>query len=96
MAKKNTTETEKEKKESPSIGNLLKTRLTQRERNLALKADLIEQGKHPEPEEQKLGGPKERNLFLKNQMKEKEESKEKSKDHGKEKGKESTKESAKD
>jgi hypothetical protein len=32
-----------------SIGSMMKTRLTQRERNLAVKAELVKAGKHPEP-----------------------------------------------
>jgi hypothetical protein len=56
-----------EKKEE-SIGSLMKGKTTQKERNLKLKAELIEAGDIEEVPIEKMGSVKERNLYLKAQL----------------------------
>lgn len=51
-----------------SIGSLMKNKITQKDRNLALKAKLIEAGELEETPIEKMGNTKERNLYLKSQL----------------------------
>jgi len=51
-----------------SIGALMKGGKSQRERNLALKAEMIKAGKHPEPKFAPGMSTRERNLALKEEL----------------------------
>jgi hypothetical protein len=51
-----------------SIGSLMKGKTTQKERNILLKAKLIESGELEETPIEKMGNTKERNLYLKAQL----------------------------
>ena len=51
-----------------SIGSLMKGKITQKDRNLALKAKLIEAGELEETPLEKMGTTKERNLYLKSKL----------------------------
>lgn len=51
-----------------SIGSLMKGKTTQKERNLLLKAKLIESGELEETPIEKMGTTKERNLYMKSQL----------------------------
>lgn len=57
-----------EPKETESLGSMMKPKLTQKERNLLLKAKLIEDGELEETPIEKMGTIKERNLYLKQQL----------------------------
>ena len=63
--KKSALESEKTK----SVGEQMKSNKTQRERNLAVKAELIKAGKHPKPTFAPGMTQKERNLELKAKLK---------------------------
>lgn len=53
-----------------SLGNQMKTKMSQRDRNLVVKAELIKQGKHPKSEYGPNLTNREKNLLLKAKLKE--------------------------
>lgn len=67
MAKQNT-KSAHEAEQTKSIGEQMKSNTTQRDRNLAIKAEMIKEGTHPKPTVV-TGGNRERNLALKAQLK---------------------------
>jgi hypothetical protein len=67
MTKKKETTAESEK--NKSVGSQMKSKLSQRERNLAVKAEMIKEGTHPEPKLAPGTTIKERNLALKAELK---------------------------
>ena len=71
MAKKKESALDAEK--NKSIGSLMKGKMSQRDRNLAVKAELIKAGKHPEPTLGPGTSNKERNLLAKAKLKEQQE-----------------------
>jgi len=68
MAKKKV-ETMHEAETKMSIGSMMKSKHSQRDRNLLVKAEMIEAGTHPEPKIPANQTVKERNLALKAQLK---------------------------
>jgi len=66
MAKKKSIE---EAEATKSFGEQMKNKSTQRDRNLAVKAEMIERGEREEPEFSGLKTQKEKNLALKEQLK---------------------------
>ena len=68
MAKKKA-ETIHEAETKQSIGSMMKGKHSQRDRNLLVKAEMIESGKHPESTRPANQTVKERNLALKAELK---------------------------
>jgi len=66
MAKQKESALEAETKKS--IGSMVKGKMSQRDRNLAIKAELIKKGLHPEPKFEHGITQKERNLLLKEKL----------------------------
>ena len=66
MAKKKESALDAEIKQS--IGSMMKGKMSQRDRNLAVKAELIKKGLHPEPKFEHGTTQKERNLLLKEKL----------------------------
>jgi hypothetical protein len=65
-----------------SIGEQMKSKMTQRDRNLAVKAEMIERGERKEPTGAHALGIKQRNLEIKKQLKKDKDEKGKSKTSG--------------
>jgi hypothetical protein len=70
MAKKKESEQEDAADRSPSIGTQMKSKLSQRDRNLAIKNQMIERGERKAPKVSDLRTQRERNLYLKNSLNE--------------------------
>jgi len=70
MAKKKQFTDDDPKDDAPSIGSQMKSKLTQRDRNLAIKDEMIARGERDEPKAPGARTQRERNLLLKNQNKE--------------------------
>jgi hypothetical protein len=69
MAKKTQDKEENAADETPSLGSVMKSKLSQRDRNLAIKKQMIGRGERKEPKVSDLRTQKERNLYLKNSNK---------------------------
>ena len=71
MAKKKE-ESAEEAEKNKSVGSLMKGKLSQRERNLLVKQEMIDSGEREEPKTPTARGQKERNLLVKKELRESE------------------------
>jgi hypothetical protein len=69
MAQKKKEQDVEDAETNKSIGSQMKSKLTQRDRNLAVKQEMIEKGEREEPKQPSARTQKEKNLLVKAELK---------------------------